>query len=94
MQEIGQWILLVACILVFLGLIFAVAKLLFRVFVLVAAALIIVGTLHYFSLLPESCQKYVQETVSEENVTKVKTWAGSWCPCEKSAEATPSLEQE
>ena len=74
MYEIGQWFILGAAILVLLVMLWFLARLMFRVVVIVFVAVLLVGVLHYFSLLPEPVHSYVQELLSEKNVDKVKAW--------------------
>jgi len=83
MWEIGQWVVLVCVVLAFLVLIWSMAKLLFKVAVVVAAAVLLIFTLNYFSLLPEEAQKYLSELVSQANIDKARTWVDGWT-CEPS----------
>ena len=73
MLEIGQWVILVSAILVCLLLLLSLTKLFVRALLLVLGVVAIVWALCYFNLIPEPCQKYVDEVLSEETMQKVKS---------------------
>jgi divalent metal cation (Fe/Co/Zn/Cd) transporter len=75
---VGQWIIFTVAVLLGLMLLWHAARYILKLILVLFVAAVIVYGLHYFSMLPQPAQQYIDELFSPKNVQAVKDWVHQW----------------
>lgn len=74
MSEVSHWIIFVIAVPVLFIFFFLAARLLLRIAFALAILALTIFSLHYFSLLPEPCERLVDEFVNLPIIQSLSDW--------------------